>query len=77
MHYKSLTPLNFAPPLLYMEIGMGNQAWEHFEEWIDYIVEVSQKLLINHFMKLDAATGEKRRKKKSIEIQQKMLRLRC
>ena len=40
MHYKSLGPENFVPPLLHMEIGMVNQVWEDMEGWIDDEVEV-------------------------------------
>jgi len=40
MHYKSLTPDNFVPPLLHMEMGMVNQVWEDFENWIDDKVEL-------------------------------------
>lgn len=39
MHYKSLAPSNFVPPLLHMEIGMVNQAWENFVNWVDDVVE--------------------------------------
>jgi hypothetical protein len=39
MHYKSLTPNAFVPPLLHMEIGTVNQAWEDFTTWIDDVVE--------------------------------------
>jgi hypothetical protein len=28
------------PPLLHLEIGMVNQAWEAFEGWVDDVVEV-------------------------------------
>ena len=40
MHYKSLGPENFVPPLLHMEIGMVNQVWVDMEGWIDDEVEV-------------------------------------
>ena len=40
MHYKSLTPQDFVPPLLHMEIGMVNHAWDDFEQWIDDVVEM-------------------------------------
>jgi hypothetical protein len=40
MHYASLTPQNFVPPLLHLEIGMVNQGWDDFEKWIDNVVEV-------------------------------------
>jgi hypothetical protein len=28
------------PPLLHLEIGMVNQAWEAFEGWVDDVIEV-------------------------------------
>jgi hypothetical protein len=40
MHCASLTPQNFVPPLLHLEIGMVNQGWDDFEKWIDNVVEV-------------------------------------
>jgi hypothetical protein len=39
-HYNCLGPENFAPPLLHLEIGMVNQCWESFEEWVDEVVEI-------------------------------------
>ncbi len=39
-HYKCLGTQNFVPPLLHLEIGMVNQAWEDFEKWVDDVVEV-------------------------------------
>jgi hypothetical protein len=35
MHYESLTPQSFVPPLLHFEIGMVNYAWHSFENLID------------------------------------------
>jgi hypothetical protein len=35
MHYKSLTTDNFVPPFLHMEMGLVNQVWEDFKNWID------------------------------------------
>lgn len=40
MHYKSLTPKNFVPPLLHLEIGMVNLVWDSFENWIDNVAEM-------------------------------------
>jgi hypothetical protein len=40
MHYKSLTPDYFVPSLLHMEMGMVNQVWQDFENWIDDKVEL-------------------------------------
>jgi hypothetical protein len=39
-HYKSLSPLNFVPPLLHLEIGMVNQAWDALEDWVDDAVKI-------------------------------------
>jgi hypothetical protein len=39
-HYNCLGPENFVPPLLHLEIGMVNQCWESFEEWVDEVVEI-------------------------------------
>jgi hypothetical protein len=39
VHYKSLTPSHFVPPLLHIMIGMVNQAWEYFQKWTDDYVE--------------------------------------
>jgi hypothetical protein len=40
MHYKGISPENFVLLLLHMEMGMGNQAWDQFEEWFNVVVEV-------------------------------------
>ncbi len=40
MHYSHLPPQNFVPPILYLEMGMLNQAWDDFEQWIDDVVEM-------------------------------------
>jgi hypothetical protein len=40
MHYKGIGPENFVPPLLHMEMGMVNQAWDQFEGWVNAVVEV-------------------------------------
>jgi hypothetical protein len=39
-HYNCLGFENFVPPLLHLEIGMVNQCWESFEEWVDKVVEI-------------------------------------
>jgi hypothetical protein len=39
-HYRCLGPQNFVPPLLHLEIGMVNQAWESFKEWVNDVVEI-------------------------------------
>jgi hypothetical protein len=33
-HYSCFGPKNFFPPLLHLEIGMVNQAWESFKEYV-------------------------------------------
>ncbi len=40
-HYKCLGPQNFVPPLLHLEIGMVNQAWDAFEDWVDDAVKIA------------------------------------
>jgi len=39
MHYKTLGPDHFVPPLLHMEMGLVNQVWDNFESWVDDVVE--------------------------------------
>jgi hypothetical protein len=39
MHYKTLDPEHFVPPLLPMEMGLVNQVWEDFESWVYADVE--------------------------------------
>jgi hypothetical protein len=41
MQYQCLTPQNFVPPLLHLEIGMVNQMWDNLVEWIDEEVEIN------------------------------------
>ncbi|MFN9983239.1 MAG: hypothetical protein ACK53Y_25145, partial [bacterium] len=78
MHYKSLTPDNFVPPLLHMEMGMVNQVWEDFENWIDDKVElipIEEKLarttLDESRERLLIASSEKDDAKKNISIELK------
>ena len=78
MHYKSLTPDNFVPPLLHMEMGMVNQVWEDFENWIDDKVElipIEEKLvrttLDESRERLRIASSEKDDAKKNISIELK------
>jgi hypothetical protein len=80
MHYKSLTPENFVPPLLHMEMGMVNQVWEDMEAWIDDVVEVvpedekaARKSLLDAKESLERATKQKDEAKItiSVEIKQK------
>ena len=80
LHYKSLGPENFVPPLLHMEMGMVNQVWEHLEEWIDDKVEnvppdekAARLSLLDAQECLERATREKEDAKitVSVEIRQK------
>jgi hypothetical protein len=80
MHYASLTPQNFVPPLLHLEIGMVNQAWDDFEKWIDDVVEVipqcekdARKKLAEAFELRERAASEKKRADQefNIEIREK------
>jgi hypothetical protein len=66
VHYKSLTPLDFVPPLLHMEIGMVNQAWESFQKWMDDYVEkipVDEKIARDSVAKAKEMVEEKAREK--------------
>jgi hypothetical protein len=76
MHYKSLSPENFVPPLLHMEMGMVNQVWEDMEAWIDDAVEVvpedekaARKSLWDAKQSLDRATKEKDEAKITINVE--------
>jgi hypothetical protein len=40
VHYQGIGLETFVPPLLHMEMGLVNQVWDAFEEWIDAIVEI-------------------------------------
>lgn len=40
MHYKCLGPEHFVPPLLHLEMGMVNNVWDDFEQWVDDKVEI-------------------------------------
>jgi hypothetical protein len=40
MYYKSIGPENFVPRLLHMEMGLVNQIWYVFEDWIDNFIEI-------------------------------------
>jgi len=80
MHYKTLGPDHFVPPLLHMEMGLVNQVWDNFESWVDDVVEqvpVDEKAarvaLFEAQEKLAEATNNKESAKKtiSIEIRQK------
>jgi hypothetical protein len=66
VHYKSLTPLDFAPPLLHMETGMVNQAWESFQKWTDDYVKkipVDEKIARDSIAKAKETVEEKAREK--------------
>jgi hypothetical protein len=76
LHYKSLGPENFVPPLLHMEIGMVNQVWEDMEGWIDGEVEVvpederaARTSLLDAKEKLDEATRAKDAAKITISVE--------
>ncbi len=67
IHYKPLTPKSFVPPLLHLEMGMVNQIWDDFEQWIDDIVEMippheqdARKNVSNAKEMLEIATLEKK-----------------
>ncbi len=66
-HYSCLGPKHFVPPLLHLEIGMVNQCWESFEQWVDDIVEIvppsekeARKELTDAKNKLAQAADEQR-----------------
>jgi hypothetical protein len=76
MHFKSLAPQDFVPPLLHMEIGMVNNAWDGFEQWIDDTVEMipphkqdARKKLDEARQKLDEALAERSEVEKTINIE--------
>jgi len=76
MHYKSLGPVNFVPPLLHMEIGMVNQVWEDMEGWIvDAVKAVPEDeraactSLLDAKEKLDEATRAKDAAKITISVE--------
>ena len=76
MHYKSLAPSNFVPPLLHMEIGMVNQAWENFVNWVDDVVEkipedekVARTAVVDATDNLKERMREKKEAKKTISIE--------
>jgi len=89
MHYKTLRPDNFAPPLLHMEMGLVNQVWENFESWVDDHVEmipIDEKAVrlavVDAKVKVDRAADEKETAKRTIgvEIRQnkaEIIRLKC
>jgi hypothetical protein len=80
LHYKTLTPDNFVPPLLHMEMGLVNQDWDDVGTWIDDEVEripidekTARKSVLDAKERLDTAFKEKEDAKKTIciEIKQK------
>jgi hypothetical protein len=73
---KSLTPQDFVPPLLHIEIGMVNNAWDGFKQWIDDMVEMippheqdARKKLDESRQKLDEALAERSEVEKTINIE--------
>jgi hypothetical protein len=80
LHYKTLGPDDFVPPLLHMEMGLVNQVWDDVETWIDDEVEripvdenTAQKSVFDAKERLDAASKEKEEARNTIciEIKQK------
>jgi hypothetical protein len=76
MHCASLTPQNFVPPLLHLEIGMVNQGWDDFEKWIDNVVEVipqsekdARKKLAEANELRERAASEKKRADQELNIE--------
>ena len=76
VHYQTLSPINFS----HMEIGMVNQAYEHFKKWVDDVVEKiledekAARSRVHYSMEiLKERTREKEegRKTVSVEIMQK------
>jgi len=72
MHYKYLTPQQFVPPLLHLEIGMVNQCWDDLEQLIDDKVEIiplqekeACKKLKEALKDLNVASSEKKRGRKN------------
>jgi hypothetical protein len=75
-HYSCLGPENFVPPLLHIEIGMVNQAWVAFEEWVDDVVEVvppnekeARKQLADAIEKVAQAAEEKKQSDATINVE--------
>jgi len=76
MHYQCLTPKNFVPPLLHLEIGMVNQMWDNLVEWIDKEVEIipleekeACTKLKSALEERDNAKAEKKDSEKTVEIE--------
>lgn len=76
MHYAGIGPEHFVPPLLHMEMGMVNQAWYQFEQWIDDEVELlpphekeARKFIAVAKDKLEEAAREKNEAEKTINIE--------
>lgn len=76
MHYKSLTPQNFVPPMLHLEIGMVNLVWDTFELWIDNVAELippleqdTRKKLIEVERNLFDATEQKKEADRTVNIE--------
>jgi len=75
-HYSCLGPKHFVPPLLHLEIGMVNQCWESFEQWVDDIVEIvppsekeARKELTDAKNKLAQAADEQRHCEATINVE--------
>ena len=75
VHYQGIGPEKFVPPLLHMEMGLVNQVWDAFEEWIDAFVEIipphekeARKQLADAKGKLKEVAAERSEIEKTISI---------
>jgi len=75
-HYSSLGPRNFVPPLLHLELGMVNQAFDNFEDWVDDAVEIippaekeARKELVTTTDKYTLAIEEKKEVEATMNIE--------
>jgi hypothetical protein len=75
MQYKSLTVDDFVPPLLHLEMGMVNLAWDAFELWIDNDVEMiplheqdAHQKVLEAARQFDIATTKKKEAEQTINV---------
>jgi hypothetical protein len=75
MMYKTLTPDDFVPLLLHLEMGMVNQVWDSIKQWIDDHVEMippheqdAGKKLSKAKIMLDESASKKHEAEKTINI---------
>jgi hypothetical protein len=66
-HDEYLGPQHFVAPLLHLEIGIINQLWEAFDEWVGGVVEITpptekdaRKKVLFDIGQLNLATEEKK-----------------